>query len=81
MGVGHKRDGFEFLLKAFNSPTYLEDLTGLTQLKQASADFSIDWEELSDGEDFWSKQKSRVMVKMKQRADIYRWLLYQASSH
>lgn len=28
----YKEEGFEFLLKAFNSPTYLEDLTGLSDL-------------------------------------------------
>ena len=28
----YKEEGFDFLLKAFNSPNYLEDLTGLSQL-------------------------------------------------
>ncbi|ELR22555.1 autophagy protein, putative [Acanthamoeba castellanii str. Neff] len=32
----------------FNNPTHLEDITGLTQLKQATVDFSGDWEEFDD---------------------------------
>ncbi|XP_064633956.1 ubiquitin-like modifier-activating enzyme ATG7 isoform X1 [Lineus longissimus] len=40
--------GFEFLLKAFNSPSYLEDLTGLTKLHLDTQDIEI-WD-LSDDE-------------------------------
>lgn len=28
----YRRDGFDFLLKVFNDPNYLEDVTGLTEL-------------------------------------------------
>lgn len=28
----YEKNGFEFLMKVFNTPGYLEDLTGLTQL-------------------------------------------------
>ena len=28
----YKSEGFDFLLKVFNTPSYLEDLTGLTAL-------------------------------------------------
>jgi hypothetical protein len=45
--VAH-REGFDFLLRVFNNPTHLEDITGLTQLKQATVDFSGDWEEFDD---------------------------------
>ncbi len=45
-----REKGFDFLEKVFNTPSYLEDLTGLTQLKQSNQDVSIDWEELSDEE-------------------------------
>ncbi|XP_078597053.1 ubiquitin-like modifier-activating enzyme ATG7 [Branchiostoma floridae x Branchiostoma japonicum] len=46
----YESDGFDFLLEAFNSPSsYLEDLTGLTQLHLETQDAEI-WE-LSDDED------------------------------
>ncbi len=45
----YKTGGFEFLMKCFNQNSYLEDLSGLTQLKKAldqnEPDFVI---ELSD---------------------------------
>ncbi|PNF26232.1 Ubiquitin-like modifier-activating enzyme ATG7 [Cryptotermes secundus] len=40
--------GFDFLLQAFNTPDYLEDITGLTQLHKEMEDAQI-WE-LSDSE-------------------------------
>ena len=41
----YKEGAFEFLLKVFNHPEYLEELTGLAKLKQAmeDADFEVDW--------------------------------------
>jgi len=30
----YQEEGFSFLMKVFNVPSYLEDLTGLTQLLQ-----------------------------------------------
>lgn len=48
--LGHYREeGFDFLLKVFNTPNYLEDLTGLSQLYAETEDDQV-WE-LSDGED------------------------------
>lgn len=44
----YQQEGFDFLLQVFNNPTHLEDITGLTQLKQATVDFSGDWEEFDD---------------------------------
>eukprot|EP01116_Phalansterium_solitarium_P005562 TRINITY_DN1735_c0_g2_i2.p1 TRINITY_DN1735_c0_g2~~TRINITY_DN1735_c0_g2_i2.p1 ORF type:complete len:716 (+),score=212.12 TRINITY_DN1735_c0_g2_i2:935-3082(+) len=38
----YRRDGFDFVLKAFNNPTYLEDVTGITDVKKELADIS--WE-------------------------------------
>ena len=42
----YNKDGFEFLIKVFNDSSYLEDLTGLKELKQAldetESDFVID---------------------------------------
>ncbi|XP_059150517.1 ubiquitin-like modifier-activating enzyme ATG7 isoform X2 [Physella acuta] len=34
----YEREGFDFLLKAFNEPGYLEDLTGLTAMQDATLD-------------------------------------------
>lgn len=45
-----RTSGFDFLLKAFNSPNYLEDLTGLSELYAQTADDQV-WE-LSDDDDF-----------------------------
>jgi hypothetical protein len=47
----YEKEGFNFLINAFNNSTYLEDLTGLTELKNAldqnEPEFVI---ELSDAE-------------------------------
>jgi ubiquitin-like modifier-activating enzyme ATG7 len=45
----YKQYGFDFLLQAFNNPTYLEDLTGLTQMKREVD--QIQWE-IQEDEDF-----------------------------
>ena len=37
----YQREGFDFLLKVFNSPNYLEDLTGLSQLYAATQDDQV----------------------------------------
>lgn len=34
----------EFLLQAINHPTYLEDLTGLTELMKSANSFQLDWD-------------------------------------
>ncbi|CAN1229883.1 Ubiquitin-like modifier-activating enzyme atg7 [Linum grandiflorum] len=42
----------EFLLEAINHPTYLADLTGLTELTKAASSFDVDWDDEEDvGED------------------------------
>eukprot|EP01114_Cavostelium_apophysatum_P021406 TRINITY_DN7457_c0_g1_i3.p1 TRINITY_DN7457_c0_g1~~TRINITY_DN7457_c0_g1_i3.p1 ORF type:complete len:569 (-),score=161.84 TRINITY_DN7457_c0_g1_i3:54-1760(-) len=38
----YKKNGFNFLLQAFNTPSFLEDLTGLTEMKKEAEE--IDWE-------------------------------------
>ena len=45
----YAKDGFEFLLKVFNTPNYLEDLTGLSKLYAETLDDHV-WE-LSDDDD------------------------------
>ena len=50
----YKTRGFDFLLEAFNNPTYLEDLTGLSQLHAETEAATAEWEaaEGDDGDDF-----------------------------
>lgn len=38
----------DFVLKAINHPSYLEDLTGLTELKSAANSFKFDWDDDTD---------------------------------
>lgn len=37
----YREEGFQFLLRAFNQPHYLEDITGLTQLKADTLDSEV----------------------------------------
>jgi hypothetical protein len=47
----YNKEGFEFLLKVFNDSSYLEDITGLKDLKVALDQTETDYcTELSDGE-------------------------------
>jgi hypothetical protein len=39
-------------MEAFNSPKSLEDLTGITKMKEESANLDVDWEIGSDNDDF-----------------------------
>lgn len=48
------KDGFDFLLKAFNDPAYLENLTGLTQMHQETLDAEV-WD-YSDEDEFSSME-------------------------
>jgi ubiquitin-like modifier-activating enzyme ATG7 len=41
----------EFILEAINHPTYLEDVTGLTELMKSATKFSLDWDKEIDNED------------------------------
>ncbi|XP_064614814.1 LOW QUALITY PROTEIN: ubiquitin-like modifier-activating enzyme ATG7 [Liolophura sinensis] len=45
---GYKAEGFDFLLKAFNQPSFLEDMTGLTQMYAETGEMEV-WD-LSDDE-------------------------------
>jgi hypothetical protein len=48
----YKNEGFDFLIKVFNDPTYLEDITGLKKLKTALDETEADFvTELSDMEE------------------------------
>lgn len=41
----------EFILEAINHPTYLEDLTGLTELMKSATLFSLDWDKDDEEEE------------------------------
>lgn len=42
----------QFILQAINHPTYLEDLTGLTELMRSANAFQLDWDdEIEDADD------------------------------
>ena len=47
----YRKKGMEFLLQAINHPTYLEDLTGLTELKKSANSFKLDWDDETDDYD------------------------------
>lgn len=44
----YKRKGMEFVLQAITQPTYLENLTGLTELMNSANSFILDWDEDDD---------------------------------
>lgn len=52
----YESSGFDFLLKAFNEPHFLEDLTGLTQMHQETAEAEV-WD-FDDEEEFSSMDSS-----------------------
>ncbi|KAF5729165.1 ubiquitin-like modifier-activating enzyme atg7-like [Tripterygium wilfordii] len=47
----YRKRGTDFLLQAINHPTYLEDLTGLTELMKSANSFKLDWDDEMDGDD------------------------------
>lgn len=47
----YRRRGMDFVLEAINHPTYLEDLTGLTELMKSANSFEVDWDDDVDNED------------------------------
>ncbi|KAL0542753.1 hypothetical protein IC582_017830 [Cucumis melo] len=45
----YRNRGMDFILQAINHPTYLEDLTGLTELMKSTSSFQLDWDNDTDG--------------------------------
>ncbi|XP_070044327.1 ubiquitin-like modifier-activating enzyme atg7 [Nicotiana tomentosiformis] len=43
--------GMDFILQAINHPTYLEDLTGLTELMKSAGSYTLDWDNDSENDD------------------------------
>ncbi|GMH05504.1 hypothetical protein Nepgr_007344 [Nepenthes gracilis] len=50
----YRKRGMDFVLQAVNEPTYLEDLTGLTELMKSASSFKLDWDDEAeiDGDEF-----------------------------
>lgn len=46
----YRKRGMDFVLEAINHPTYLEDLTGLTELMKSANSFEVDWDDDMDNE-------------------------------
>ncbi|KAM0018609.1 putative THIF-type NAD/FAD binding, ubiquitin-like modifier-activating enzyme Atg7 [Helianthus debilis subsp. tardiflorus] len=47
----YRKRGLDFVLQAINHPTYLEDLTGLTELMKSANTFELDWDDATDNDD------------------------------
>lgn len=47
----YQRRGMDFVMQVINEPTYLEDLTGLTDLMK-SASCQVEWVDESDEDEF-----------------------------
>ncbi|GJJ75972.1 ubiquitin-like modifier-activating enzyme ATG7 [Entomortierella parvispora] len=47
----YEQEGFGFLMKVFQDAKYLEDVTGLTKMKEESEDLDMEWEEDSEEDD------------------------------
>jgi ubiquitin-like modifier-activating enzyme ATG7 len=43
----YREEGFQFLLKVFNDPMYLEDLTGLKQMHQDTMEAEVNIQQCS----------------------------------
>ncbi|CAL4955799.1 unnamed protein product [Urochloa decumbens] len=48
----YRRRGMDFVMQVINEPTYLEDLTGLTDLMKSAAYSEVEWVDETDEEDF-----------------------------
>lgn len=44
----YRKRGMDFVLQAINQPTYLEDVTGLTELMKSASAFDLDWDNDTD---------------------------------
>ncbi|KAL5707559.1 Autophagy protein 7 [Ranunculus cassubicifolius] len=47
----YRKRGLEFVLEAINHPTYLEDVTGLTELMKSASAFDLNWDNETDDDD------------------------------
>lgn len=49
----YEKRGLDFIVEAINHPTYLEDITGLTQLMKSAGSFEVDWVDETDDDEFF----------------------------
>lgn len=47
----YRERGLDFVLEAINHPTYLEDLTGLTELMKSASSFKLELDNEMDDDD------------------------------
>jgi hypothetical protein len=48
----YRRRGMDFVMQVINEPTYLEDLTGLTELMKSASCSQVEWVDEIDEDDF-----------------------------
>lgn len=48
----YRRRGMDFVMQVINEPTYLEDLTGLTDMMKSAAHSQVEWVDETDDDDF-----------------------------
>lgn len=48
----YRKRGMDFVMQVINEPTYLEDLTGLTDLMKSAAYSQVEWVDETDEDDF-----------------------------
>lgn len=48
----YQRRGMDFVMQVINEPTYLEDLTGLTDLMKSTSYSQVEWVDETDEDDF-----------------------------
>lgn len=48
----YEKRGLDFVVEAINHPTYLEDITGLTELMKSAGSFEVDWGDEADDDEF-----------------------------
>ena len=46
--TAYEQDGYDFLVKVFQDAKHLEDVTGLTKMKEEAEDLDMEWMEESD---------------------------------
>lgn len=49
----YREQGIEFLIKALESPEYLEEVSGLKKMKMESEEVDVEWDDGDEDEDGW----------------------------
>jgi len=56
----YEEKGFDFLVQVFNNPLYLEDLTGISEMKKSDVDLDVEWE-TSEKEEKKKKKRKKII--------------------